>query len=165
MKFFTPELYVRFNSPDDDEADRADSEWEDAIRRYEADLESFRDQMPPRVRELADNLCLHDMQIMVVQHEPSMGIVSVKQKEKLVVLFYILWGHMRKLSAPEDWPFSKAHVHWMYDEVDLDRQSPKHFWHRILLSDGSEVDVPFVDVAIHQVSLLSAEAEIVKEPA
>jgi hypothetical protein len=27
MRFFTPELYDRFNSADDDEADRADESW------------------------------------------------------------------------------------------------------------------------------------------
>jgi len=31
MKFFTPELFVRFNSADD-VGDRADEEWEAAIR-------------------------------------------------------------------------------------------------------------------------------------
>jgi len=31
MRFFTPELFIRFNSPDDMEADRADADWEAAI--------------------------------------------------------------------------------------------------------------------------------------
>jgi len=34
MKFFTPELYIRCNSTDDAEADRADEDWEKAIRDY-----------------------------------------------------------------------------------------------------------------------------------
>ena len=32
MKFFTPELYLRSNSPDDVVADQADQAWEEAIR-------------------------------------------------------------------------------------------------------------------------------------
>ena len=38
MKFFTPELYLRFNSPDDQVADRADVDGEAAIRAIVATL-------------------------------------------------------------------------------------------------------------------------------
>jgi hypothetical protein len=34
MKYFTPELYAKINSQDDDLADQADAEWESALRRY-----------------------------------------------------------------------------------------------------------------------------------
>src|SRR5271165_3957990 len=38
MKFFTPELFIKFNSPDDVVADRADEDWEAAIREYRSHL-------------------------------------------------------------------------------------------------------------------------------
>ena len=53
MKFFTPELFIKFNSPDDVVADRADEDWEAAIREYRSHLEGLRDQMPSQVKELA----------------------------------------------------------------------------------------------------------------
>ena len=43
MKFFTPELYQRFNSPDDGVADHADQEWEQALQDYERHLQGLRD--------------------------------------------------------------------------------------------------------------------------
>jgi hypothetical protein len=41
MKFFTPELYIRYNSKEDAEADRADEDWEKSIRNYKSHLETL----------------------------------------------------------------------------------------------------------------------------
>ena len=60
MKFFTPELYLQFNSPDEDEADRADQAWEEVLHLYERRLEELRADMPPPVKDLADERCFHD---------------------------------------------------------------------------------------------------------
>jgi hypothetical protein len=45
MKFFTPELFVRFNSADD-VGDRADEEWEAAVRAYHKHLDGVGDKLP-----------------------------------------------------------------------------------------------------------------------
>src|SRR4051794_32832671 len=58
MKFFTPELYLRYNSPDDAEADRADEEWEEALRAYRDHLAKYSRDMNDRVKDLAECLCL-----------------------------------------------------------------------------------------------------------
>ena len=68
MRFFTPELYVRFNSADDAEADVADAEWESAVAAYRRHLDGLRDRIPMQVRALAD-LCLHDAELLAVQQE------------------------------------------------------------------------------------------------
>jgi len=34
MRFFTPDLYLRFNSDDDDIADGADAEWQTVVKDY-----------------------------------------------------------------------------------------------------------------------------------
>jgi len=73
MRFFTPELYVKFNSPDDVEANRADEDWEAAIREY--------------------------------------------------------------------------------DEVDVASIGLRTFLHRVLLSDGTVIEIPFVSVMIHSFPL------------
>src|SRR5439155_1551888 len=42
MRFFTPELYVQFNSPDDEVADRANEAWETALQSYQNHLTALR---------------------------------------------------------------------------------------------------------------------------
>ena len=50
MRFFTHDLYVRFNSPDDGVADDAHADWEAAVRDYHAHLAKIRDRLPSPVR-------------------------------------------------------------------------------------------------------------------
>ena len=54
MNFFTLDLYHRSNSPDVDEAVRADADWEDAIARYKKYLQTYRDELPPGAKKLAE---------------------------------------------------------------------------------------------------------------
>ncbi len=63
MQFFTPELYRRYNSQDDEEALAADAEWETAIVKYHQQLDTLRGKMPSQVLELSQ-LCLHDGEIL-----------------------------------------------------------------------------------------------------
>src|SRR6266403_539801 len=63
MRFFTPELYVRFNSPDENEADRANEEWDAAIDRYTAHLAALHGKMPHHVAKLAE-VSLHDAELL-----------------------------------------------------------------------------------------------------
>ena len=55
MKFFTPELYIRCNSTDDVDTDRADEEWEKALRDYKKHLVKHSKDMNDRVKDLAEN--------------------------------------------------------------------------------------------------------------
>ena len=64
MMDFTPELDLRYNSPDDVEAGEA---WEAAIRDYRVDLDSFRASMSPRARQLAEGPSLHDAGLLALQ--------------------------------------------------------------------------------------------------
>src|SRR5438874_13783984 len=54
MRFFTPELYLKFNSSNDGEADQADEAWEAAIRAYRHHLKGVRDKMPSQVVRLSE---------------------------------------------------------------------------------------------------------------
>jgi hypothetical protein len=177
MRFFTPELYLRFNSPNRDEALRADAEWEEAVDRYERRLGEFKERLPSQVEQLAD-LCLHDAEILSRVEEiqsagpfpfpeypvpfPMTGwsviaVISVKQEGEVLSIFYCLWDRMRVHPAPAEWPFSEQREHWLYDEVDLlsDRRGP--FVHRILLSSGIVLEIPFLSVFIHRLQLPVAE--------
>ncbi len=163
MMFFKPELYMRFNSSDDKVADRADEDWEAAIAAYRQHLDGLRDQMPPSVKELA-NLCLHDAELLAWEQpiEPlfellpfrtGFAILSMRQGDEIVSLIYVLWDRVRKHPSREDWPFSKLQTHWLFDEVDV---SPNHrgmFLHRVLLSDGTIMEIPFLSALIHSFRL------------
>jgi hypothetical protein len=66
MKFFTLELLLRFNSSDDDEADRANDDWEAAVLAYRTHPDGLRDQMPEQVMQLA-GLNLHDAEMLAIR--------------------------------------------------------------------------------------------------
>jgi hypothetical protein len=164
MKFFTPELFIKFNSSDAAEADRADEEWEEAIRAYRQHLDSLRDQMPSQVARLA-NLCLHDAEILACDQpiepffpisafEPfpfwsGFAILSVRQEDRIISLIYVLWDRVRDYLPGEEWPFSRLRRHWLYDEVDVSPNRRGMFLHRVLLSDGTVMEIPFLSALIH----------------
>lgn len=170
MRFFTPNLYVRFNSNDESEADEADSAWEFAAQEYGKHLRSIRPQLPTQVRKLA-GLCLHDAELlsydqsvepasMQLSKKPSaspiwsaLAIFSIRKDDTLDLLIYHLWDRVREHDAMVHWPFSKRALHWLYDELDLAPGRSGSYLHRILLSDGRVLEVPFVSVVIHRVPL------------
>jgi hypothetical protein len=169
MRFFTPALYLQFNSPDDVEADRADQAWEQALIAYRTHLRSARKNMPPNVRRLSEKMCLHDAQLLGLQElalngvaAPSLpaslptAVVSLRQADELKVLLYRLWDRIRQAASPKGWKFSSQAPHWLYDEVDWEKGDAGRFWHRILLSDGRMVAIPFADVVVHSAPLKNA---------
>jgi hypothetical protein len=170
MNYFTPELYQQFNSFDVEEAEHADEAWDKAEVAYRERLASIRADMPSQVANLSE-LCLHDALILSREEqvqpawEPrfldgpypfplpffwtAVAIVSVTVGDEVISLIYSLSDHIRIREAPEGWRFSKLQEQWLYDEVDMmnDRGGP--FVHRILLSTGVTLEIPFVSVIIH----------------
>ena len=60
MRFFTPDLYLRFNSGDDEIADQANDEWEKAIDSYQTYLKNL--NLPESVKKLTE-INLHDAEL------------------------------------------------------------------------------------------------------
>jgi hypothetical protein len=177
MRFFTPSLYLRYNSDDDTIADRADARWEKAIRAYKKHLERFSARMNERVKLVAESLCLHDAEILFFQadipvhpwfqppYSRGAATISLKSAGTIVNLFYLLWDEVDESGAPRHWPFSNRRVHWLYDEIDCVDAPPwpvTLFWHRILLSDGRVISIPFTDVVVNSFSGESPQPIIVK---
>jgi hypothetical protein len=174
MKFFTPELYRRYNSLDDAVADQADQEWESNVRAYKGFIARHVGDMNDRVRELAERLSLHDSELLSIQedvpndggpllpfHPIPVATVSVKNDQTVTSLIYFLWSQQIEQAHPQrDWPFSTRHIHWLYDEIDVERQSslPPFYWHRILWSNGSIISIPFFDVVVQTYSTLHPDA-------
>jgi hypothetical protein len=169
MRFFTPQLYVQFNSSDDKVADAASEAWEKALQEYQRHLETIRPFMTSQVRKIAE-LNLHDADVLGFEQgfqpvfplpEPflpapfwsAMAILSLKQDKIIRSLIYVLWDRVREHSAKVDWPFSKLRKHWLYDELDIAPNHDHLFLHRVLFSDGSIVEIPFVSVITSGVQL------------
>jgi len=171
MRFFTPDLYLQFNSSDEEEADEASETWENAIAEYHRHLIELGDRLPSSVQKLSE-LNLHDAEL-IGRHEetsPSIPIVpdaawppfiwssvcilSLRQEREILSLIYILWDRVREEPALADWPFSPKGKHWLYDEIDLVEDGRPLFWHRILFSDGTLLRVPFVSAIVYRVPLL-----------
>lgn len=170
MRFFTPCLYRKFNSADDNEATQADELWEQAIREYHEHLDSLEDRMPVPVRELS-RLDLHDAELLggseqpflitTISRElsgpaPAWGLtwsLILRQGNFIRTLVYSLWDHVRMYPGEAAWPFSKSHLHWLYDELDIPPDHPGMFLHRILCSDGSILEIPFASILTTSVSL------------
>jgi hypothetical protein len=169
MRFFTPELYLRFNSDDDTVADRANEEWEAALAEYRERLSEIREEMPQEVNELA-SLDFHDAELLQVgETKKALGgydsifgtphlvrplLISVRSRSEVIVILYFLWDDVRKNPSSVDWPFSTDQVHWLYDEVDLvDNHDFPHFVHRMLFSDGRSLEVPFSSALVHRLPI------------
>jgi hypothetical protein len=156
MQFFTPELYMRFNSSDDDVANEADEEWENALLKYRKHLDAIRARMSSHVSKLA-GLCLHDALLLAFEQveEPLIAILSVEMDGMIVSLIYHLSDRVRVHQPIKDWSFSKLRVHWLYDEIDTASGKHTSFMHRILLSDGRVLEIPFTSVVTHDISPIS----------
>jgi hypothetical protein len=174
MKFFTLDLYHRFNSPDVDEAVRADADWEDAIVRYKNYLRTYRDDLPPGAKKLAEDVNLHDAEVLGCEYEylasgfpsswvkfvpqpPVQGpyttgsqtgaqlIIFLRAADEIHVILYSLWNG----TEPQLCEVRRAtqRLYWLYDEIVPDQERPRHFWHSILFSDESTLEVPFIGCA------------------
>jgi hypothetical protein len=178
MKYFTPELYLQFNSFDVDEADRADEAWDRGEAAYKERLASIRRHMPSQVVKLSE-MCLHDALVVSREEQAqpdgpysspvpylwtAVAIVSVTRGEQVVSLIYCLSDHIMTRDAPEEWRFSKSQEHWLYDEVDMIDDTKGPFIHRILFSTGVTLEVPFTSVIIHKFTVPDV-AKVAKQSA
>lgn len=158
MRYFTPELFLKLNSADTQTVDAATEEWEKALTSYRQSLAKVLTAMPPQSRCITD-LALHDWDLLKVATNPDAtglaregpsAIMMLKQGRSIVILCYWLTGKLRVIGAPKKWPLSKSRVHWLYDEVDGYGSQQNSFIHRILLSDGSTLLIPFSSCRVVQ---------------
>ena len=96
MRFFTPALYLAFNSENDAEADRADATWEKVLEDYERHLNRLGKRVPAEVARLAE-LCLHDAEIHAFRKEiepnPNGKVVWSAQALSALVVRRGRFGH------------------------------------------------------------------------
>jgi hypothetical protein len=168
MKFFTPELYVRFGSLDDDVADAANEEWERALKRYQRHYKKIAPHLPESLRHFHDEQCLHDADIvgpawlsLCTLPWNAKDVVIVAQQVNTLLPEYLNTLAILQYAVTED-PvvekpvtaavFKAGQPNWLYEEVDL--ISPGVFQHEILISDGRVIRIRFHDFRYHIARLL-----------
>jgi hypothetical protein len=174
MRFFTPELYLRFASSDDAIADEANTEWDAVSEAYRRHTQQLRERSRFGLGEIA-SACFHDADH--VGHSPwhpdreaphalwrelpfpfmremlPLGgqvpfTVGLALEGHPLTLTYLLWDEWQRHGPINEWPQSKVAVRWLYDEVDLVWDRFGMYVHRILFSDGSVWVLPFSRVTV-----------------
>ncbi|HEY2251413.1 MAG TPA: hypothetical protein VGH74_10150 [Planctomycetaceae bacterium] len=152
MKYFTPQLYARFNSKDRRVVSTAHEEWETAIEQYQSHLGKIRRRLVPNAQKLAKSLCLHDAQYLGLRHpriphlHHSIAVLASQKDATVFLLVYTLAKDPHIHAAQPNWPFSKKQVHWLYDEFDIDAHGNQQ--HAVLLSNGKIITLQFRDVQL-----------------
>jgi hypothetical protein len=149
MKFLSPELLVRINEAESEEAEALYEQWEaigQAERAYYAEI---KDRIPPKLAEFIDSLCLHDADWMGLNVAPShdgsqldVAAINVRQQDNIITLVYDLLEEPQWSGpTPESRIWSEDQVIWLYDEIGLVNDTT--FMHEILLSNGKVLRLVF----------------------
>jgi hypothetical protein len=147
MKYFTPELYARGNSPDETVVAGIEEAWEQALRRYARRWRKIRDNFPEGVRRLdEDRVCLHDAELLhVVRQGQSLLLIleTAAPAHNLVILTFTLADEFQFLTdaLPEDVRGPRAY--WLYEEFDLDRH--KRCWFEVFFTNGWALKLCFTE--------------------
>jgi hypothetical protein len=157
MKYFTPELYVRYNSPDEAVVAEAEEEWDRAGERYTGHLEAIRPDLPATVLAFCDEHCLHDADVFApallpratAQGSPQEVCIVTQNVSTLVpeylntlILLHYTVTEEPTIDVPlESDVFGQVQPHWLYDEFDL--VAPGVFSHEILISTGRVIKLRF----------------------
>lgn len=162
MKYFTPELFARFNSSDDAIALAAHDEWERQLKRYGRHYKKIEAQLPPMLRKFDSEQCLHDADVFAPALLPGNApwkaptVIIVAQQintlfpeflNTLAILEYTITANP-VVEIPLPVPVSRqVQPIWLYEEVDV--IAPGVFTHEILISDGRVIKLQFRDFNYH----------------
>ena len=155
MKYFTPDLYIRGQSPDEGVLDEAERLWEEAGERYLAALTAIRPALPPGVRHVLDSYYLHDAVVLGMGRQGNAFVLVLQldtPPHSLLTFTYDLVGEpvIRTDVLPPELRTPPEHVEWMYDEVEVIPGQPPVCCLSVLLSNGWELQLRFRDVAIQE---------------
>lgn len=150
MNYFTPELFIAFNSPDSKTSRAASRQWDKAVVAYDKHLRSIRRKLPRPVRRLS-SLYLHDSEFLEFEEVSPNGRgavahLVVRQHGEIIFLSYFLLDKPSIAAPMHDEVFSPQAVQWLYDELEC--HGPGDFGHEILFSDGRVIRLRFEHVSI-----------------
>jgi hypothetical protein len=148
MKYFTPDLLLRYGSEDDATADAAHREWERKSRQYQERLDAVRPLLPRAARSLLRRYCLHDARVLMLgipRDDLALSLVLELDDATgtAVQLVYDLVRKPRLRKHPE-LAERGAPLEWLYDEFDVEEgKEGKVFTHSILFTGGQELRLAF----------------------
>jgi hypothetical protein len=147
MKYFTPELIGRFQSPDDDLIEEIHEEWERAIVRSDRRWQKIRGAFPAAVHRFDDDhVCLHDAELLSIGQEGDRFVIVVQPEppaRTVVILTFTLDGEPTIDQTALPGREGRTHALWMYEEWDLDSQKRRLF--EVLFTNGWSVKLRFRD--------------------
>jgi len=156
VKFFTSQRLVRLQDRSNKGKFAAALEdWERAAHAYRQHLLRVRHELPGELQQLIDAIPLHDARVLDMWWGGRTHFTITLQPEsdplRLVVLTYSLMEPpaIQQDVLPES--IRSEPIAWLYDELDLGTNAARRtqaFLHRILLSDGREVDLHFRKVTV-----------------
>lgn len=148
MRFFTRDLLKRLNSRNVATVDQAEQEWESAIGQYRLQVAAMAPSLSSAARALT-KLVLHDARVSVMAQRDAahLELLAIPAGDQIYRLSYELWDSPAGSLASSAWPFSKEDRHWLDDEIEA-APGQGRFLHRILLSDGTVLELPFKDCRV-----------------
>jgi hypothetical protein len=146
MKYFTPELLEQLNSRNTDQMLAAMADWDQNESRYEKRLHSIVHALPDSAVRLVEEHCFHDAQVVTISYNDQKKLsIVLRSKDILHILTFELTGKPI-LREPEKVPaFASEGLLWLYEELDQHRKGALL---RLLLSNGSELEIPFLNAGV-----------------
>jgi hypothetical protein len=145
MKYFTPEFYLRGNSPDEAVVPGVEEDWERAIRRYRRRLARIQHAFPKQWHAFRrQHVHLHDAEVLSVTRQANTLVFVLHQEAPsgaIVILRFTLDGDLEIDPTALPGRQQRRTVTWMYEEYDLDDRGRCVV--EVLLSNGWVVKVPF----------------------
>jgi hypothetical protein len=163
VKFFTPDLLIRFGSEDDAIANAAQEEWERQNDRYLKRLAEIRSALPRSARSFIRHSCPHDARLLVLGARKDLRMISLfleldDATETGLQLTYDLARKPELLKHPE-LSEKGTPIEWLYDEFDVKKvRGRRVFTHSILFTGGRELRLSF-----HKLHLMPYEKVVVQE--
>jgi hypothetical protein len=150
MKYFTRERYLAQQILDQAAMNAADADWEDAVDRYEAYLQTIRPELPESVRQLLDGFYLQDARVLSMGQRGEIFVIALQldvPPNELLTITYTLAGPPEVNKQPFADAEGSSPLAWMHEEIEEVRGAGrKHFVHSMLFSNGWEARLPFHDV-------------------
>ena len=151
MKYFTEELWSKFNSGDPQISNEADIQWQANAKAYQEMFKSLGNRFSKKTFELLSKNSFHDLQLVNLQiihgryglEYPVSVILSIGNREKLWHLQYKKVMKLQIDYEPENFVEGRGFHDWGYDEfiaIDDDALS-----HEILFASGAKILIYFIN--------------------
>jgi hypothetical protein len=159
MKYFTPELLLRYGADEPGTYQPATEEWDQACQRYTSYIDSVKGQMTPGLRKIDESYFLHDAKIRAMGKQGRSFLITVQldnPPHPLVTFTCELMDEpvINTTALPFELRSTGHVIEWQYDELELLAGEPPTWSWSILLSNGWEVKLYLRDVQVQELQAM-----------